>query len=68
MVDESFDDRGHVVVPEHRSPTTKTPNCRDDQAALFIPVRDDLEQQRRALGIDVSWTVSGFMRLLSCWC
>ena len=53
MVDQPVDDgSSHVVVPEHRSPAGELQIGGDDHAALFIAVGDDLEQQRRTLGVD----------------
>ena len=53
MVDDSVDDGGgHVVITEHGSPAGEFEVSGDDQAAFFVAVGDDLEEESCAFGID----------------
>lgn len=53
MVHQPIDDGGsHIVVPEHRSPAGEFEVGGDDQAAFFVAVGDDLEQQSGPFGVD----------------
>jgi len=53
VVHDAVDDAcGHVVVAEYRSPARGLEICGDNQASSFITVRDDLEPEPGALGID----------------
>ena len=62
MVHDAVDDGGgHVVVAEHGSPAGKFVVCGYDQASFFITVRDDLEEEAGAFGIDRQ--VSEFVNL-----
>lgn len=53
VVDDPVDDRGgHVIVTEYGTPLGKRQVRRQNQTALFVGIRDDLEQQTSAIGID----------------
>lgn len=53
VVDQTVDDGGgHVVVTEHCSPAGELQISGDDQAAFFVPVSDDLEQEPSPFGVD----------------